>query len=69
MSAEDDLAGAVALIAPLLSGAGGLGQRIAALENDLAGKDRDSIATVVLSHGLGPRPWRRRCWFVKSLAS
>lgn len=52
MTAEEDLAAAVAVITPWLGGADGLGQRIAALENELAGKDRDAVATVVASHGL-----------------
>ena len=54
METEQDLADAVALIAPLLGGAGGLGQRIAALESELAGKDRQAIASIVAAHGLAP---------------
>lgn len=54
MPPDDALAQAVALIAPLLDGPGGLGQRIAALEHDLAGKDRDSVAAIVSSHGVAP---------------
>lgn len=37
---------------PLLEGPGGLGGRIAALELELAGKDRDSVAAVVSAHGV-----------------
>src|SRR3954447_14675259 len=54
MADDQDLGAAVALIAPLLGGTGGLGQRIAALEQALAKKDRDAVAAVVASHGLTP---------------
>src|SRR3712207_652845 len=52
MPADEELAAAVAVIAPLLSGPGGLGHRIAALEKDLAGKTGDASAAVVAAHGL-----------------
>ncbi|MEI2702215.1 MAG: hypothetical protein V9E83_07420 [Baekduia sp.] len=54
MAPDDDLAAAVALIAPLLGGPGGLGQRIAALESDLAGRNLETTAAVVAAHGLTP---------------
>ena len=54
MPEVEDLAAAVALIAPLLSAPGGLGQRIASLEGDLAGKNGEAAATVVAAHGLTP---------------
>lgn len=54
MTESETLAAAVALVAPLLGGAGGLGQRIAALENDLVGADRETAAVFVASHGLTP---------------
>jgi hypothetical protein len=49
---DDDLATAVALVAPFLGAPGGLGQRIAALERDLAGKNGETAAAVVAAHGL-----------------
>lgn len=49
---DEDLATAVALIARFLGAPGGLGQRIAALERDLAGKNGETAATVVAAHGL-----------------
>ena len=39
---------------PLLGGVGGLGRRIAALENELVGTDREEVASVVASHGFTP---------------
>ena len=54
MAGDQDLAAAVALIAPLLGAPGGLGRRIAALEIDLAGKKRDTAAAIVAAHGLTP---------------
>jgi hypothetical protein len=54
MPEDGDLATAVALIAPLLGAPGGLGQRIAALERDLAGKTGETSAAVVAAHGLTP---------------
>lgn len=54
MAEDEDLAAAVALIAPLLGAPGGLGQRIAALEGDLAGKNGEAAAAVVAAHGLTP---------------
>ncbi|HEX8105749.1 MAG TPA: hypothetical protein VF533_24250 [Solirubrobacteraceae bacterium] len=52
MAGDEDLATAVALIAPLLGAPGGLGKRIAALETDLAGQSGETAAGVVASHGL-----------------
>lgn len=54
MAQDEDLAAAVALIAPLLGVPGGLGQRVAALESDLAGRNRETTAAVVAAHGLTP---------------
>src|SRR4051812_21868055 len=54
MAEDGDLAVAVALITPLLGTAGGLGQRIAALEGDLAGKGGEAAGAVVAAHGLTP---------------
>ena len=54
MAHDEDLAAAVALIAPLLGGQGGLGSRIAALEADLAGANGEGAAAVVAAHGVTP---------------
>lgn len=52
MADDPDLATAVVLIAPLLGAAGGLGQRIAALERDLTGTTGERTGLVVAEHGL-----------------
>src|SRR4051812_21993642 len=54
MAHDEDLPTAVALIAPLLGAPGGLGQRIAALEADLVGRNGETAAAVVAAHGLTP---------------
>ncbi len=54
MPPDETLAKAVEVIVPLLDGPGGLGQRIAALEHELAGKDRDAVAGVAAAHGIVP---------------
>src|SRR4051812_26945961 len=54
MAEDEDLAAAVALIAPLLGAPGGFGERIAALERDLVGKKRETAAEVVAANGLTP---------------